>query len=288
MALAAPGDLPPDLPTASARPLFSPVTHSQLVCTVKSEAEPDTGRRRAVTICIHTESRGPAVIPPTRLHVQIGATGCFYLGSRPTRWVRLGIDENGVLEYGWSPDGRRGGHSVVGTAQPCSWPKVEREEIEGYVWSRIKSYVHQSPQVIFNPAVPWGMVGIETFAALMVPPPWEFSSVSPYTGASLTAEVRVARVWLDWDDGPRQVFGPSEFPRFTGYPDGVARHTYQTKTCRRPGRRCREESGFYRIRTTFRWSGWFEVGGLRKSLRIPDTRSDHQYPVSETVSLVVG
>ncbi len=202
--------------------------------------------------------------------------------------MQLGIDEDGTLNYGWSPDGRRGGHTVVGTAQPCSWPGVEREEIKGYVWSRIASYIHQAPQVDFNPAVPWGMAGIETFARLAVPPPWGFSSTSPYTGKSLRAQVQVDRVRFNWDDGPRQVFGLSDFSRFTGYPNGVARHTYQTKTCHRPDRRCHQGRDSYRIRTAFRWSGWYEVAGAHRTLRIPDTRSDTEYPVRETVSLVVG
>lgn len=261
--------------------------HSQMVCTVSQQVDPDTGDTQPVTTCIHTE-RGPGFTnPPATLDVQIASTGCFYLGSRPTKWVHLGYDDHGRLEYGWSPDGRSGGHTVIGTAEPCSWPEVEGEEIEGYVWSRIESYVHQSPQVSFDPPVPWGMAGIETFAALAVPAPWAFSSTSPYTGASLRAGVGVERVRFDWDDGPRQVFGPSDYPGFTGFPDGIARHTYQTKSCRAPGRRCREAAGDYRIRTAFIWSGWYELGVRRNALTIPNTSSRTDYPVREMVSLVV-
>ncbi len=264
-------------------------THSQLVCTVKAEVDPQTSERHLVTTCLHTERKGPRFkVDPTTLHVQIASGGCFYLGSRPTSWVQLGYDDQGALLYGWSPDGRRGGHRVIGTAQPCSWPSVEWEEIEGYVWSRIGSYVHQSPQVSFDPPVPWGMAGIETFAALAVPVPWTFSSTSPYTGSSLRAEVRVEQVRFDWDDGPRQVFGPSDFGGFIGYPNGVAGHTYQTKSCRAPGPRCRDKRGPYRIRTTLRWSGGYAVAGVRKGLRISDTFSDTEYSVRETLSLVVG
>ena len=267
---------------------FQP-THSQMTCTVSAETDPDTGQSRPVTTCIHTERQGRRfTTSSSTLRVQIASTGCFYLGTRPTSWVALGLDDQGNIEYGWSPDGNPGGHTKVGTAQPCSWPTVEEEEIEGYVWSKIGNYVHQAPQVTFDPPVPWGMAGIETFAALEVPIPWSFSSVSPYTGRSLHAEVQVERVRFDWDDGPRQTFGPSGYAKFTGYPDGLARHTYQTKTCESPGRRCRTTPGDYRIRVVFNWSGWYEVGGVGKTLRIPDTFSDTGYPVRETVSLVVG
>ena len=256
---------------------------------VGSEVHPETGERRPVTTCLHTEERGPDFTDtPTVLHVQISSTRCFYLGSRPTGWVHLGYDQNGNLDYGWSPDGSPGGHTVIGTAPPCSWPGVEREEIEGYVWSRIGTYAHQVPRVAFDPPVPRGMAGIETFGVLAVPGPWMFSSTSPYTGRSLRAGVEVERVGFDWDDGPAQMFGPSDFPGFTGYPHGTARHTYQTKTCESPGPRCREKTGPYRIRTSFRWSGWYELADVEKSLRIPDTFADTAYPVREIVSLIVG
>lgn len=263
--------------------------HSQMVCAVSSEVDPETGEAHPVTSCVHTESSGPgAVTPPATLDVQLASRGCFYLGDRSTNWVNLGYDDAGNLEYGWSPSGAPGGHNVIGTAPPCSWPTVEREEIEGYVWRRIGNYTHQAPQVSFDPPVPWGVTGIETFAALVVPAPWTFSSTSPYTGNSLEAQVWVDRVRLDWDDGPRQVFDPADFSGFTGHPDGVASHTYQTKSCQGEGRRCRDKKGPYRVKAAFVWSGWYEVAGDRKTLTIPRTSSFTDYPVKEIISLVVG
>ncbi len=263
-------------------------SYSEAVCTVSFEMPLNGDELEPVTECIHTET-GYSISGDSGVsHLQIASNGCFYFGSRPTRWVRLDYTEDGQLEYGWSPDGRPGGHTVIGTARPCSWTRVEAEEIEGYVWSRIGAYTHQSPQVSLDPPVSRGMVGIETFAALDVPSPWTYSSTSPYTGRSLWAEVRVREVMIAWDDGPRQRFRGSDLSGLTGYPSGVASHTYQAKSCEESKPRCRAEIGAYRIETSFRWSGWYRVGSRRRNLGIPNTSSTVDYPVSEIVPLVVG
>ena len=263
--------------------------YSQEVCTVSFEAQPGQEIFEPVTECIHTDDGEPIVVTVLRArHVQISSRGCFYFGSRPTQWVDLSFTADGELNYGWSPDGRPGGHTVIGTAPPCSWRQVEREEIEGFVWSRIGRYTHQSPEVEFDPAVPRGMVGIETFAALEVPAPWTYSSTSPYTGRTLRAEARVREVRVDWDDDSSQRFRGSDLSRLTGYPDGVASHTYQTKSCDDATPRCRDELGAYEVRTSFVWSGWYRVGSLRRNLAIPDTSSTSGYPVAEVIPLVVG
>ena len=267
----------------------APPTHSEGVCTVSVEIDPETEESYPVTSCIHTENQGSDYSPSINsLDLHIASRGCFYMGTQPTRWVYLELEDDGRLTYGWSPDGRPGGHTVIGTASPCSWRRVEREEIEGYVWSEIGDYAHQSPLVSFDPPVPRGMVGIETFAALGTPAPWLYSSTSPYTGTSLRAEVRVRRVRIDWDDGPREVFSGGDLLLLTGYPNGVASHIYQTKSCSVPGRRCRQEVGAYRVETFFVWSGWYRLGDRRKTLRIPNTSSAANYPVTELIPLVVG
>lgn len=263
--------------------------HSETVCTVGVEEDPVSGTVTPVTECIHTETGQPF----TRRHggsldVQIASGGCFYMGTRRTRWVNLGFTDQGELAYGWSPDGRSGGHALMGSAPPCSWRAVEIEEIEGFVWSKIGRYAHQAPRVSFDPPVPRGVVGIETFATLDVPSPWIHASISPYTGRSLRAEVRVRQVTIAWDDGPPQRFGGSQMLGFTGYPDGVASHTYQTKSCDRAAPRCRSRIGDYRIRTSFVWSGWYRVGGRTRSLTIPRTSSSVNYPVAEIIALVGG
>lgn len=263
--------------------------HSETVCTVTFEEAPESEDVEPVTECIHIDEEGFGWAPSSRARdVQIASRGCFYFGSQPTNWVNLGYTGDGQLEYGWSPDGRPGGHTVIGTAPPCSWTRVETEEIEGYVWRRIGSYIHQSPDVVFDPPIPRGMVGIETFSALDVPSPWIYSSTSPYTGRSLRAEVRVREVRFDWDDGRPQGFRGSNLSGFNGYPDGVASHTYQTKSCDQTKPRCRDEMGAYRIETAFIWSGWYRVGNRRTNLSIPNTASSADYPVSEMIPLVVG
>lgn len=266
----------------------SPV-YSETVCTVSFEMDLESEALEPVTECINAEEGEPGSVPASRApYVQIASRGCFYFGSEETRWVDLGYTEDGELEYGWSPDGRPGGHIVVGTAPPCSWPTVEGEEIEGFVWSRIGSYAHQSPQVVFDPPVPRGIVGVETFAALEVPAPWVYSSTSPYTGRTLLAEVRVAEVRIDWSDGFPDRFRGSDLSRLTGHPDGVAGHTYQTKSCDAPNPRCRDELGAYQVETSFVWTGWYRVGSSRRNLTIPNTSSSSGYPVAEVIPLVVG
>ncbi|MDE0230954.1 MAG: hypothetical protein OXI56_07835 [bacterium] len=267
----------------------APPSHSEGVCTVSAAVDEETDEVYPVTSCIHTDRQGSSYTPSFgRLDLQISSRGCFYMGTRPTQWVFLELHRNGDLTYGWAPNGRPGGHRVVGTAPRCSWTGVEREEIEGYVWSEIGDYTHQAPQVSFNPAYPRGLVGIETFAALGTPAPWVYVSTSPYTGRSLRAEVKVSQARIDWDDGPAQVFGEALHTRLTGYPDGVASHTYQTKSCDQDGPRCRTGIGAYEIVTSFVWSGWYAVGSGMKTLRIPSTYSTDAYPVTELISLVVG
>jgi|GEM_PF-1924467 len=262
--------------------------YSEAVCTVSFE-EPDEGEGlEPVTACIHTETGNSTTGGSGTSHLQIAAKGCFYFGSRPTVWVDLGYTGEGEIAYGWSPNGKPGEHLAVGTARPCSWTRVENEEIEGYMWSRIGSYHHQSPRVSFDPPIPRGMVGIETFAALDVPSPWTYSSRSPYTGRSLRAEVRVREVTIAWDDGPQQRFRGSDLSGFTGYPNGVGRHMYQVKSCAQSKPRCREEIGAYQIKTSFVWSGWYQVATRRRNLDIPNTTSTADYPVSEMIPLVVG
>lgn len=267
----------------------APPPHSEGVCTVRAAVDEETGEVSPVTSCIHTQRQNSDYRPSIdRLDVQIGASGCFYMGTKSTQWVYLELQRDGNLTYGWSPDGRPGGHRVVGTARPCSWTGVEREEVEGYVWSEIGNYTHQVPRVTFDPPVSRGLVGIETFAALGTPAPWVYASTSPYTGRSLRAEVKVSQVSIDWDDGPAQVFGEAFHSRLTGYPYGAARHTYQTKSCEDAGPRCRTEIGAYEIKSSFVWAGWYAVGGGRRTLSIPNTTSTNDYPVAELIPLVVG
>ena len=274
---------------ASTIPAVAAPSHSEGVCTVTAAFDEATGKVNPVTSCIHTERRGSSYRPSFgRLDVQISSSGCFYMGTRSTQWVFLELHEDGDLTYGWSPNGRPGGHRVVGTARRCSWPGVEREEIEGYVWSEIGDYTHQAPQVSFNPSSPRGLVGMETFAALSTPAPWVYVSTSPYTGRSLRAEVKVSQVRIDWDDGPAQVFGEALHSRLTGFPDGAASHTYQTKSCEEDGPRCRTEIGAYEIKASFVWSGWYRLGGSGITLSIPNTSSTYDYPVAEMIPLVVG
>lgn len=267
----------------------APADYSEGVCTVGVEVDPETEEVTPVTTCVHTEDRDGSYSPALgSLYPQIASGRCFYMGTKSSRWVFLELGSDGSLTYGWSPDGRPGGHRVVGTIHPCPWRSVEREEIEGFLWSRIGNYAHQSPRVSFDPPVSRGLVGIRTFAALSPPDPWRYSSTSPYTGSSLQAEVNVHRVRIDWDDGPRQVYGGGDLRRLTGYPNGVGSHTYQTKSCEEAGPRCRSQLGAYEIETAYIWSGWYALGGRRKTLPIPNTSSTHDYPVSEIVSLVVG
>ena len=263
--------------------------YSQMVCSVSFEAQDEQAPPEPVTECIHTEDGEPISWSSAGAEdVQIASSGCFYFGSRPTQWVDLGYTADGELSYGWSPDGRPGGHTVIGTAPPCSWRQVEIEEIEGFVWSRIGRYTHQSPEPSFDPPVPRGMVGVDTFAALEVPGPWTYSSTSPYTGRTLRAEAMVREVRIDWDDDSSQRFRGPDLSRLTGYPDGVASHTYQTKSCDEATPRCRDELGAYEVRTSFVWSGWYRVGSRRRNLAIPDTSSTSGYPVAEVIPLVVG
>lgn len=93
-----------------------PLEHSEEVCRVTVEIDPETDEGEPITSYIHTEEQDAgSTVNVNALHIQIASSRCFYLGSRFTRWVHLGYGEDGHLKYGWSPDGRPGGHIVIGT-----------------------------------------------------------------------------------------------------------------------------------------------------------------------------
>ncbi|MGH8927435.1 MAG: hypothetical protein ACRDWH_03725 [Acidimicrobiia bacterium] len=141
---------------------------------------------------------------------------------------------------------------------------------------------------MLNPQVPWGLTGAETHLGLNPPPPFADSIVDP-TGAVLEVVGSVAAIVIDWGDGESLTFPPEAFPLLTGYPDGIARHIYEVKTCDPPGStpRCHQSLASYPLEVRFQWFVQWRVGGAGwATLAVPDTVTAVSYPVREVISVL--
>ncbi|HEY7563674.1 MAG TPA: hypothetical protein VIA81_01990, partial [Acidimicrobiia bacterium] len=109
------------------------------------------------------------------------------------------------------------------------------------------------------------------------------------TGAALDVEGTVAAVTITWGDGASVSLPPDVFPLLSGYPDGVARHVYEVKTCDPPGSRprCHPSLSAYTVEVRYQWFvQWRVDGGDWIQLTVPDTTTAVPYPVREVISVL--
>ncbi len=227
--------------------------------------------------------------PREELGVDVGydwtGTECWFWTTGATNWVLLSIDGSNNAHLAYDPPGAP---AALDTTLPActSEPETRATDIER-VWDIVNRYIHQRPEPALNPAV--GLTGLDTHVAVSPPPPVSDSLVSPVTGRILEVEIRVASVWIAWGDGGRDTFSRSLFPRLTGYPDGVARHTYETMTCSPAGsgERCHPALSAYPLTVGYDWFvRWRVDAGPWSSLGVPDSTATVAYPVDEIVGLI--
>jgi hypothetical protein len=152
-------------------------------------------------------------------------------------------------------------------------------------WEAITDYVHDPPEPELSPATGAGLAGMETFAGVVVPGTW--TDTIAVGGATVDVEVSVGAVDVAWGDGAVDTFPPEAHDGLIGYPDGLARHVYEVKTCRVPGRApdCHPDLSEYPLTVRYRWfARWRLDGGPWLEVDVPPSETTVGYPVTEIVS----
>jgi hypothetical protein len=226
---------------------------------------------------------------PRMIDVNLGydasGTECWWRTAYDTPWVNLGVDANNVALLGYLPPG--GSYTVLDAYIPaCTSQSRETENTLATAWELANRYVHEVPDPLFNPAV--GITGLETYLEVAVPDPVTASLVSPL-GTTVVVEIKVAQVLVEWGDGESDNYTEITFARLTGYPDGLARHNYETKTCPTPGGpRCHPSLREYEIQVDFDWFVRWRVGsGAWSTIAVPNTTALLGYDVDEIVTRTV-
>jgi hypothetical protein len=212
-------------------------------------------------------------------------TECWWRTAYDTPWVSLGVDAGNVALVGYRPPGAA--ETVVDAFIPgCTSQPSETDNTLATAWELANRHVHEVPAPSFNPDV--GITGFETYLEVTVPAPITDSLVSPL-GTTVVVEIKVAQVLVQWGDGESANFTETTFSRLTGYPDGLARHVYETKTCPTPGGpRCHPSLIEYEIQVDFDWFVRWRVGtGAWSTIAVPNTTALISYDVDEIVTRTV-
>jgi hypothetical protein len=253
-----------------------------VACWVDEVTDPLTGRLQPVTRCRLSggeivdyagDSQVPAVLSPA-----VGADllgDCWYLTSASTNWVYLNLFVNGDAILGWDPDPSTPGGIAYATERVprCTSEPIPAADPTGAVWDYVTAYIHPPPEPDLSPPAGNGVTGLETHAGVAVPDDHVASLVAG--GLSLDVEIEVAGVVVAWGDGVVDTF-PADGPALAGYPDGIARHVYETK----------DDSG-YTVEVAYNWTAqWRVSGGSWIQLDVPDTTTTVVYPVAEIISVI--
>jgi len=247
-----------------------------------------------ITVCL-LEGGAIQVYPssgeaPRMIDINLGydalGTECWWRTAYSTPWVNLGVDSDGVARVGYREDGVAG--LLLDThVRSCTGRPREAGSAISSAWELINRHIHERPEPLFNPDI--GITGLETFIEVAVPVPITDSLVSPL-GTTVSFEIKVAQVKVDWGDGTVDTFTESTFPHLIGYPDGIARHIYETKTCSTPGGpRCHPTLSAYQIGVEFDWFvQWRVDAGPWSTIPVPNTTTTATYDVDEIVTRSVA
>jgi hypothetical protein len=213
---------------------------------------------------------------------------CWYWRSVWTGWEIITRHSDGSATLGYDSDGEPGGPLNVEVTYPvCLSEPTDADPIEVFAWDLVREYVHQTPSPTLNPDVPFGLTGAFTFAEVDPPPPFAASIVAPL--GQLDVEAWVAAVSIDWGDGTVTHYPPELYAQLSGYPDGVARHLYEVKTCDPPGSapRCHPTLDAYDLEVRYQWQvRWRVSGGPWAGLPVPDSTTTVAYPVQEVIAVL--
>lgn len=96
---------------------------------------------------------------------------------------------------------------------------------------------------------------------------------------------------MDWGDGETDTFPSELFSELIGYPDGIAIHTYPTKTCTPAGEgpRCHPDLETYPLRVSYRWTARYSVDDEPWiGLSVPDTDTTTAYDITEIIAVLTS
>jgi len=264
-------------------------------CWNETRVGPDLQELK-VTVClleggsIETYYSFEAGERPPMIDVNLGhdtlGTECWWRTAYDTPWVKLDEFTDGVALVGYQPPGAI--ETVVDAFVPsCTSQPLAAGSALASAWELANRHIHQRPGPSFNPDV--GITGLDTFLAIQLPPPITDSLISPI-GTTVTVEIKVVELVVDWGDGRAETFTESAFSHLTGYPDGIARHGYETKTCPTPGGpRCHPTLSEYQIGVEFDWFvRWRVDAGAWSTIAVPNITATVPYQVDEIVSRSVA
>jgi hypothetical protein len=244
---------------------------------------------QAQTTDYATASQVPVVLSP---RVGSDAAGlCWYWTTRPSDWVILGVDEDGVATLGIDPDGEPGGPIIVDAAYPrCTSEPVDTPSGLQEAYELLARYDHPDPLPRLDPPPGAGVTGMAVFVVDSPPPPWGASLVSPHTGTRIEVETWVEAIEVAWGDGQDTIIPAGAFPQLTGWPDGAFGHVYEVKTCRDPGaHRCHPTLTEYTIEVAYVWTARYRAGtDAWSELPLPPTTHRVAYDVDEIVPRITA
>ena len=229
---------------------------------------------------------------PGRLYPAVGTAAngtCWYWRSVSTGWVFITRNPDGTAVFAIDIDEIPGGPLIVDVVYPiCVSEPTPAEPDVALAWDLASQYVHVEPDPLLNPRVPWGLTGAETHLRVVPPPPFSDQITDPL-GQVLEVTGRVVEVTISWGDGAVSVFPESQFSQLSGYPNGLARHIYEVKTCSTPGStpRCHPSLSAYPMSVDYRWEVSWRAGPIDWTpLAIPNTTTALAYPVREIISVL--
>ena len=227
---------------------------------------------------------------PVTLYPDFGSDvggACWYWRGAFTSWVILNTYPNNVVDLGWDPDGIPGGVIALDASgvNACTSEPIDAPADVEVVYDLVRTHTTETPEpeISPDPAIS-GLTGLDTYVGVVIPPQWDASIVSPFTGAFLEAQVWVDAVEIDWGDDETTVIPRDLLDQLTGWPDGILPHIYETKTCLVPGsqRACHPTLSAYPLSVTFVYTGqWRADGGAWQILDIADTNQVVDYNVNE-------
>ncbi len=264
-----------------------------MACWAETDTDPVTGRTRQVTICRLAGGdlrEYPGNTPPSDLDPAVGtdAVGvCWFWTSQDTDWELLSTFSDGSAVLGLYINGFLA--LDTGQIRRCTSEPIVQDPPPLVAWDMITEYVHNPPEPNLNPPIGRGLTGLDTFAEITVPDPWSDSLTIP--GYTIDVEVSVAAVAVDWGDGGIDTFPPQAYPLLVGYPDGVARHLYEVKTCTPPGSQpdCDPDLEAYPITVSYVWDArWRANGGAWITVDVTPSSTTVDYPVTEAISTLTS
>ena len=208
---------------------------------------------------------------------------CWFLTSSNTDWEILATFSDGSAILGIYRDDLL--VFDTGRIPHCTSEPAEAPNPEEAAWDAITEYVHDPPEPDLSPPAGRGLTGLETYLGVPVPGLWSDTIAIPvYT---LDIEVWVDALRVDWGDGTVTDYPPEAFTEITGYPDGIASHMYEVKTCDPPGSApdCDRSHTAYPLTVSYLWGArWRVNGGEWTPVDVPPISTTVDYAVAEAVS----